>query len=401
VTLPRSETGVTGQSATSNGATSLVASASATLELGSAERQVSPVACRLAEPPPATALLPAADTVDDLVRTMLARKIAVALPGLSGLEQVERRERTCKVLAMLVSDETVRVRALIAHAIAELPDIPRDVALALARDTAICVSDPILRLSPLLSAGDLLGLLQAPPHAATARAIASRTGLPEAVADYIAASADSDAIRALLSNHSVAIRESTLDALIARAGGEPNWHAPLVHRPSLSARAAEALSLIVADHLLVVLASRADIAAPALAAIKRQIKRTLVKLPGLSGITDEELMAAARGVKARGRLTEAKLQSVLRSGDTRQCSALLAVAAGVTLAVVDRASSLRSAKALLSLVQRAGFSMQTAGAVQALLGSIAPGAVLSGGSGYPLSAEEVTWQMDFLGCKPL
>jgi hypothetical protein len=72
----------------------------------------------------------------------------------------------------------------------------------------------------------------------------------------------------------------------------------------------------------------------------------------------------------------------------------------VALAAVDRAASLRSAKALVSLVQRAGFSMQTAAAVQALLGSIAPDYILGGSSECPLSTEELTWQMDFLGCKP-
>ena len=398
MTLPHSNTG-----APNRGASNLSAhshGAAATLEPRSAHRQYPPLVTCPAEPPQVTVLAPEANTVDDLVRTILARKIADALPGLSGLEQVERRERTRKALAMLVGDETVRVRALIAHAIAELPDIPRDVALALAQDTAICVSDPILRLSPLLSAGDLLGLLQAPPHADTALAIASRTGLPESVADCIAASADSASIRTLLTNHSVAIRESTLDALIARAAGEPSWHGPLVHRPRLSAHATVALSLIVADHLLVVLACRADLTAPALAAIQRQIKRSLVKRPAPSGFTDEEFMAAAQGAKTRGRLTEAKLQSALRGGDTRHCSALLAVAAGVALAAVDRAASLRSAKALVSLVQRAGFSMQTAAAVQALLGSIAPDYILGGSSECPLSTEELTWQMDFLGCKP-
>src|SRR5208282_5932534 len=94
---------------------------------------------------------------------------------------------------------------------------------------------------------------------AVALAVARRPDLTEDVADALATTADDTAIRAMLLNHSAQIRESTLDALIARAADHVGWHAPLVRRPKLSGRAAEALSRIVADTLLGELASRADL----------------------------------------------------------------------------------------------------------------------------------------------
>jgi hypothetical protein len=80
-------------------------------------------------------------------------------------------------------------------------------------------------------------------------------------------------------------------------------------------------------------------------------------------------------------------------------AALLAVAAGMPISVVDRASSLRSAKGLVSLVWQAGFTMRVAVALQTLLARTAPEAVLTAGpsGGFPLAIEEMRWQLEFLG----
>ena len=77
---------------------------------------------------------------------------------------------------------------------------------------------------------------------------------------------------------------------------------------------------------------------------------------------------------------------------------LLAIAAGTPVSAVDRASSLRSAKGLVSLVWRAGFTMRAAVALQALLARLAPDAVLTAGpdGGFPLAVEEMRWQLEFL-----
>ncbi|MGB6903379.1 MAG: hypothetical protein WBD98_11165, partial [Acidobacteriaceae bacterium] len=85
--------------------------------------------------------------------------------------------------------------------------------------------------------------------------------------------------------------------------------------------------------------------------------------------------------------------------DSRRCAALLAVAAKVPLASVERAATLRSAKGLVSLVWKAGFSMRVAGPVQMLLGQLGPKQVLlasDDGGGFPLGPDEMRWQVDFL-----
>ena len=69
------------------------------------------------------------------------------------------------------------------------------------------------------------------------------------------------------------------------------------------------------------------------------------------------------------------------------------------VSVVERASSLRSAKGLVSLVWKAGFTMRAAVALQSAAGAprARRGAVAGAGGSFPLAVEEMRWQLDFLG----
>jgi uncharacterized protein (DUF2336 family) len=340
---------------------------------------------------------------DERVRALLARKLAALAPGLSAVDQAQLYRKTWATLSALVADEAVRVRAVIAEALGELPNVPPELMRRLARDTNLSVSEPVIRLSPLLLTEDLLALVTDAPAAGTVLAVARRARLEPAVSDAIAATADSTAIHALLSNASAQIREVTLDALIARSVDHPDWHEPLVRRPSLPPRAAHMLSEIVATHLLAVLATRADLPPPLAEELRRRIAVRLTHEAPASvprkDTTAEEAVANARDVAARGELVEETLLEATRRGEARYAAALLAVAAGLPVSMVDRASSLRSAKGLVSLVWNAGFTMRAAVGLQVLLAQLAPDTVLiAGPSGaFPLAIEEMRWQLDFLG----
>ncbi len=353
-----------------------------------------------AAPPQANETL-ARDT-DERVRLLLARKLAALAPSLSAVDQAKLHRETWETLTALVADEAVRVRTTIAEAVKDMPTAPRELILRLARDTAMSVSEPVVRFSPLLTTDDLLALLAEAPPAGIALAVARRSHLDEAVSDAIAASAGNAAIRALLANSSAQIREATLDALIARAVEHTDWHEPLVRRPSLPPRAARMLSEIVATHLLEVLATRADLAP----AVAEELRCRLVarlqpdaKAPADAvEPTAEQALALARALAERGKLAEEAVLEAARRGEAQYATALLAVAAGTSVSVVDRAASLRSAKGLVSLVWKAGFTMRSAVALQSLLARLAPDAVISGGQcgNFPLGVEEMRWQLEFL-----
>lgn len=339
---------------------------------------------------------------DERVRILLARKLAALAPSLSAVEQAHLYHETWETLRTLVADEAVRVRALIADAIKELPNVPREVALRLAGDTEVSVYEPVIRLSPLLTAEDLVALVaNAPGTGGTLIAVACRAGIAPAVSDAIAASTDPVAIRALLANPAAQIREATLDALVARSVDHPEWHEPLVRRPALPAHAARVLAQIVATHLLEVLANRTDVTPALREELRCHIADRLAQPPRnrQRDLTDEEAMAQAQILVAKSELNEDKLVAAARYGDLRFATALLAVSAGLPVSVVDRAASLRSAKGVVSLVWKAGFTMRVAIPLQTLLARLPPDSVLTAGpsGSFPLAVEEMRWQLDFLG----
>ncbi len=227
------------------------------------------LALNTAAPPRANEVL-AADS-DERVRILLARKLTALVPGLSAAEHARLHRETWDTLKAMVADEAVRVRAVIAEAVKELPDAPRELIRRLAHDTEASVFEPVIRLSPLLTTEDLVTLVVMAPAAGTVLAVAGRAALEPAVSDAIAATADDAAIRALLANPAAQIREATLDALVARSIDHPDWHEPLVRRPSLPPRSANMLSELVATHLLAELAARADLAPPLAEELRRRI----------------------------------------------------------------------------------------------------------------------------------
>jgi uncharacterized protein (DUF2336 family) len=321
------------------------------------------------------------------------------MPNLSDAGQRQLREQIFQTLTALVADEATRVRAAIADVVKQLPDVPRALILRIAHDPELMVCEPVILFSPLLSAADLVALVAASPPSSTLTAVARRPRIEEAVSDAVAATADREAIKALLRNSSAQIREATLDALVARAQEEVDWHEPLVRRPRLSAQAARTLSNIVATHLVAVLAARPDLEPAVTRDLQKRLAVRLNPAAPPSDITLDDAIATARALASEGDLSEAAILDATRRGELRLATALLAVAADVPVAVVERAASLRSAKGVVSLAWKAGFSMRVAAALQPLLARLAPEAILQPGPGgtFPLAPEEMRWQIDFLG----
>lgn len=329
---------------------------------------------------------------DERVRALLGGRIARLLPGLDPVEQSDAATHVHATLTTLATDRATRVRAAIADVIATMEAAPRALVLHLARDVADEVSDQVVRLSPVLTDADLLALLAAPTSPHKAESIASRKKLSCVVADAIVQQADAPTIRALLTNQSASIREATLDALVGRAPNHVDWHAPLVRRPNLSAHAVQALAGFITADLLRILAARPDIE-PRQLAIVRQ------RLASLPDGNDGVLLTQARQLKAESRLLEATVRAAIQDGDCREVLALLAVSSNVALDMIDRILELRSAKALVSLVWRSGFSMDLAVSIQRFLCQFSPDSIIlpTSTGAFPLSEGEMAWQIELMG----
>lgn len=315
---------------------------------------------------------------DERVRILLGGKLATLLPGLARTGQEAALVHVRGILAALADDVAARVRTAMAHTLTAMPEAPREVLLRLARDPLHLVSDPVLRLCPLLTEQDLLALLATPPHDRVGHSIAARANLGADIADHIAAHAHHDAVRVLLQNRSATIKEATLDALVGRAVDHPEWHGPLVHRPSLPAGAFRALLSLVAADLRGVLALHVSLPPELAQALGRQ----------LAG-SDEAAAAPDGGVSSGNELAEA-----VAAGDLVGAVTALAAQADVPECWVERAVSMRSSKGVTSLAWQAGLPPETAQELVALFGL--PLCPPGRDGGFPYTAKEMTWQVELL-----
>ncbi len=341
---------------------------------------------------------------DDRVRALLGQRLAMLLPSLPASQRDELSLQAIAILTKLAADTAIRVRAAIASVVKDMQCVPHALVVQLAQDKAASVAEPVIHFSPLLSDEDLLALIAAPSGGHTITAIARRPGLSACIADAIAASHDNRAITNLLENQSAAVSEATLDGLITHAAEQKSWHAPLIRRPILSAAAASALSEFVSASLLAELSQRSDLPVELSGELSTRLRRVLavdmMPPPPQSRMTTppEEQVLMTGDMTHAGRITEDTLLVAGRRGEARLCTALLAHAAHVPHSVVERCATLRSAKGLISLVWQADFSMRAAGVLQTLLLRLSPEEVLhpTANGGFPLTPEEMRWQIEFL-----
>jgi len=341
-----------------------------------------------------------AHDADAEVRADLARKIARLAPGLSAAEQDKVRQTTYDTLALLAHDQLPTVRHVLAEALKNDPGVPPEVIGRLARDIEIIVAAPVLEFSPVLTDGDLMDIIRASPVAGALSAIARRANLGTGLSDTIAASADVEAIAALLSNESAQLREETLDALVARARTLPRLHEPLVRRPHLPQGAARRLATFIADNLLAVLAARRDLPPETVEAVRHAVHERLNETPP-SPDAEERLCAEveaemdkARLLRDSGQLTDILVLDALAANHLTFAKAALSVRADLPVSVVVRILGSASAKAVTALAWRAGFDMDAAMLIQTRLARINPDAALPGsGRAFPLTEGEMNTQI--------
>lgn len=348
------------------------------------------------------------------VRSALGRKIARLVPDMPA-DQVGRIERmTLNILQALARDQAVMVRRILAETLKDVANAPVDVINRLARDVELTVAGPVLESSPVLNDEDLLAIIQETRNTGALGAIARRSSVAPAVADAIALSNNVDAIALLLANPSAQIREETLDRLISRAPAHHEWHAPLVHRPSLPPGAVKRLAGFVAESLLGVLRERSNLDPATLQEVTLVVRRRLegADLPdpfapalpagaepqGLDKVLDRPAERVQR-LLAEGALNEDAIDTGLLEGDAAFVFAALAELAALPLTTVQEIVEARNNRGMTALAWKAGLSMRFAYKLQLRLAHIPPQAALhpAADDSYPLSVEDMLWQLRFFG----
>lgn len=169
-------------------------------------------------------------------RDLLLRRLADLAVLPVGHITLQERGLVDMVMATAVSRLDEAQRRRLAERIAMLPEGPRDLTLALARD-GFTVAEPILGLSASLSPSDLIGIIRetGPEHAL---AIAARRSLPFAVVDALIEHGNARIVCRMLANPGAAISASAVETLARRSASEPEFVPLLLGRPEITARLA-------------------------------------------------------------------------------------------------------------------------------------------------------------------
>jgi uncharacterized protein (DUF2336 family) len=358
------------------------------------------VASNVAAPAAVNRLL--AEDEDENVRAELAVKIVRLMRGLDEQHSAHIVALTIETLEFLASDSATRVRAVLAEEIKHLANVPYDVVLALAQDVEHIVAMPVLEYSPLLSDADLIEIIACGQVREVLAAVARRRPLSENVSASLVQSLDVPAVAALLVNPDAKIREETLEKILAEAEEIESWHLPLALRADLSARAIRRIAGFVGAAIIERLAARHDLAAATRTHLNRQLRLRL----------EEKVDAVEAAAAAADSIARAKVEHRL-NGDFVEDAALSGHRESVILALAElalvpahsvrRILASRRAKPLVALVWRAKLSMRVAFKIQTFVMRLPGPALLPArnGVGFPLTADEMTWQLSCFDIAPL
>lgn len=260
-------------------------------------------------------------------RSAMATKVGDAFG--STLNERERHIAE-DIFQVMVRDAEVRVRKALALSLKSNPEIPRDIAIEMARDVAD-VAVPILEFSDVLTTEDLVDIVrtQAPEHQ---MAVARRSDVNETVADVLVETRNADVVATLVSNQDARIAESTMNRVVDEFGHLEKVQRPLVVRKQMPVQVVERLMTVVSENLREQLVANHDISPEAASAlISESRERAVVDLLDREDVDTEELV---RQLHANGRLTATLIVRALCMGDTVFFETAMSTLAGIPMSNV-------------------------------------------------------------------
>jgi uncharacterized protein (DUF2336 family) len=358
----------------------------------------SAVAGNRAAPPQALPLI-AADKSED-VRIHLAQRLVKLLPHLRAEEHSQLYAYAVQSLGTLALDEVVKIRAALSAALKDKAYAPPKVVAQLAKDVEREVSEPILRYCTALSDDDLMDILSGHPASWAVQAIAGRDKVSERISKAVISTRDVPAGRILIENEGAQIGDDLLSEIVEMARGIPEWRAPLARRPKLPPRMGSRLADFADAQVRDILLKRSDFDRATIEDITQAFRRRLDFADKEETVT-ESAEVRVNKAEREGRLNEQFVSDAVALRDRDLAIEALARILKAPAADVARVFSLRKAKPIVAMCWKAGLSMRVALEMQKEIAQVHPQelAYPKGGTDYPLTPEEMHWQLEFLGVK--
>ncbi len=336
----------------------------------------------------------------DPVRAALASRLSRLLPTLSRSGRDKVFNLTCMALEKLAHDEATVVRMALSSAIQDIACAPPAVCLRLAQDVERVVAEPILRCCTALGDNELLAVLKGKPASWALSAIAGRQRVSSPVSTAVINAGDYVATGVLLDNRGAIIPEESMDTLVEESRHRDELQSRLVRLPTLPRRLAMRLAEFVDQAALEYLRGREDFDAATVRDIVRVTRRRIDWLRATD--PGEGVDRRAARLFRKGTLDEAAIEDALSWKQFDFARAALAMRSGVPLLLVEKILNSRSGRAITALAWRADLPMRTAFALQKDMMMIPPSQFVypREGAGYPLTADEMMWQLEFFGVPP-
>jgi uncharacterized protein (DUF2336 family) len=253
----------------------------------------------------------------------------------SGRLSPTERQLALDIMRAMAADAEIMVRRAVAASMKCSENLPREIALRLARDD-VSVALPVLENSQVLSDDDLISIL-ADGNGAKQVAIARRPQVSESLASAIVDTGNAAAVTTLVSNGGASLTEPLLKKTLDRYGQFETVKTAMVHRDQLPVTITERLVSLVSEKLKLTLAARhrlpADVATDIILDARERATVSLLS----QNTSNEDAHALIQQLHASGRLTPSLVLRALCSGDMRFVEDAMAEIAGTS---ADRASLL-------------------------------------------------------------
>jgi len=336
----------------------------------------------------------------------LARKIAELTPGLSPAEQGRIYQITIKTLEVLVRDQMSQIRQTLAKVLKGIPSIAPDIIRQLTEGRDLDVSDHIHEYAHVLSDDDLVLVITSDPIQGVLEAISRSQGAQGSVPQGI----DRARLVNALGKANAQIREELLGEIIDKTPRVRAWNSAMIRRPNLPGRTARRIAEQAARSIFDELRQKVHLDEDTLTEIMDVVEK---RLEGAEKSASEptrrqeeeerkedpaEVDRQVENLLKEGKLTEEAVSDALYRGQRLFVIESMSRLAGVSKDLFDRAVRMRSAKSLVALTWKAGFSMRLAMALQLRLAGMPPARVMQPDmdGNFPMTEDAMAWHIEFL-----
>lgn len=287
-------------------------------------------------------------------RAATAEKIG-ELYGGETLSEMERSIAS-DIFRALIRDAEIRVRRALSETLKENPDVPHDVALALANDVGE-VAEPVLESSEVLTDEDLISIIRTKPEPYQL-AVARRAFVSESVSDALVDTQNENVVATLVANDGAMISEPTMQRVLDDFGGSERIKTNLAQRRALPIAVAERLVTLVSEklreHILTHHRLSDGVTTDLLLASRERATIGLLE----KGTDTLDVIQLVDQLHANDRLTDTIIVRALCQGDLTFFETALARRAGIPVANAYQLVHDRGELAMRRLFEKAGMAEQ-------------------------------------------